>query len=113
MTKMNLIMTILLALPLVGIGLILQARRSITMPRLFLGLVGAGIAGAVFTALIVFMWSTVPIAPYETDPGAWTSIYEGCLLSLYVGFGLGVVLAGIVVSPFLYLKTLKKNKKEP
>jgi len=107
---MHIITILLPILPLVGIGLILVARRSRVMPKLSRGLIGSGIAGAIFTTLFVFMRSTVPIAPYETGPGAWTPIYEQCLFSFYVGFGLGVVLSGIVASPFLFWKTLKNKK---
>ncbi len=110
MTKLHLVMLVLLALPLVGVGLIMAARHSQDMPKLFKGLVWSGIAAAVFTTLFVFMRSTVPIAPYEMGPGAWTPIYEQCLFSFYVGFGMGVVLAGIVISPYLYWKTLKNKK---
>ena len=82
------------------------------MPKLSLGLVLSGIAGAVFTAIFVFMRSTVPIAPYELSRGAWYPIYGQCLLTLYVGFGLGVVMAAVVVSPFLLAKSLRKKDIE-
>jgi len=82
------------------------------MPRLPLGLVLSGGAGALLTALFVFMRSTVPIAPYELSRDAWYPIYGQCLLSLYVGFGLGVVMAAIAVSPFLLAKSLRKKDTE-
>ena len=109
---MSIIIILLLALPIFSIGLIFAAKRLRSMPKLPLGLVLSGIAGAVFTTLFVFMRSTVPIAPYELSRDAWYPIYGQCLLSLYVGFGLGVVMAVIAVSPFLLFKTLRKKDIE-
>ncbi len=100
---------ILLALPLVAIGIILTARRLQSTPNLALSLILSGITGAVFTALVVFTLSTTPIAPYETSRNAWYPIFGQCLLSLYIGFGLGVAIAAIVVSPFLLVKALVRK----
>ena len=109
MMKMFPLLIVLFILPLAAIGLIFAAKRSKYMPGLARGLVWSGIAGAIFTALFTFMQSSVPIAPYELSRNAWYPIYGQCLLSLYVGFGLGVIVGAVVASPFLLIKALRKK----
>jgi len=106
------LLIILFNLPLAAVGLIFAAKRWHSMPRLARGLVWSGIGGAVLTALFVYMRSTVPIAPYELSRTAWYPIYGQCLVSLYVGFGLGVIAGAIVVLPFILVKALRKKDVE-
>ena len=106
------LLIILFTLPLAAVGLIFAAKRSKYMPRLDRGPVWSGIGGAVLTALFVYMKSTVPISPYELSQNAWYPIYGQCLLSLYVGFGLGVIVGAIVISPFILVKALQKKDIE-
>lgn len=106
------ILVILFILPIVAIGLVFAAKRSRYMPRLARTLVWFGFAGSILTALFVFLRSTVPIAPYELGREAWYPVYGNCLLSLYVGFGLGVIVGAAVMSPFLLAKILRKKDNE-
>jgi hypothetical protein len=112
MIKMFPLLIVLFILPLAAVGLIFAAKRSRSMPRLARGLVWSGIAGAIFTALFTFMRSSVPIAPYELSRNAWYPIYGQSLLSLYVGFGLGVIVGAVVVSLFILVKALRKKDIE-
>ena len=105
------IIIILLALPLLAIGVILFVRRSKSTTNLTLGLILSGIAGSIFTAFITFSLSTVPIAPYELARNAWYPIYWQVLLSLYIGFGMGVTIAVIAVSPFWLIKVARDEKR--
>jgi hypothetical protein len=98
------------ALPLVAIGILLIARRSKTIPNLSFSLLLSGITGAIFTAVIVFLVSPMPIAPYELARSSWYPVLWACLLGLYVGFGIGVGISSIIVSPLLLIKELKKNR---
>lgn len=100
---------ILLALPIVAVGLVFLARRLQTIPGLAGALLLSGVAGALLTAFFVFMASTVPIAPYESGRGAWNPILEQSLLSAYIGFGLGVAIAAIVVFPLFLVRVLRKK----
>lgn len=97
------------ALPLVGIGIIFIARRSKAIPNLAFSLLLSGILGSIFTAIILFMVSPMPIAPYETSRSSWYPVIKGLLFGLYVGFGLGVGISSILVSPILLIKALGKN----
>ena len=98
------------ALPLVGIGIILIARRSKEIPDLAFSLLLSGILGSIFTALLLFMLSPMPIAPYETSRSSWYPVIKGLLFSLYVGFGIGVGISSLLVSPILLIKAWRKNK---
>jgi hypothetical protein len=97
--------TIIIALlvqPLLAVVVIVILRRSQVTTRLVPTLVLSGVAGAMLVALFAFMRSTVPIAPYELSHDAWNPIYRQTLLSLYVGFGLGVNLAAFIGIPFVF-----------
>ncbi len=110
MPELLLAIILAIALPLVGIGIILFARRSKIMPNLALSLTVSGITGAIFAAFIAIMLSSGPIAPYETARSGWNPIIWPCLLGLYVGFGIGVGISSIVVSPILLIKALKRRQ---
>lgn len=112
MLKVQPLLLLLFALPIAAAGLILAARRWKFIPDLSRALVISGSAGAVFTALVVFISSTVPIAPYETGRNAWNPIVNQFLLSLYTGFGLGVTLGAPLIAPVLWLKAAKKKKHQ-
>jgi hypothetical protein len=98
------------ALPLVGIGILLIARRSKTIPNLAFALLLSGITGAILTAVLVFILSPMPIAPYELPQSSWYPVLGACLFGLYVGFGIGVVISAIIASPILLIKALRKNR---
>jgi Na+/phosphate symporter len=108
MGKMLPVFIILLALPLLAAGLILFLKRLRPASKLPLGFLLSGIAGSILTALVVLSAVTVPIAPYETKANAWQSIYGMVFLFLYMGFGLGGTLAAIAVSPFYFIKMIRK-----
>jgi hypothetical protein len=110
MVKILPIIIFMSALPLVGIVILWIARRSKTIPNLALALLLSGITGAIFSALIAFMVSPMPVVPHEIANGRWYPVLWACLFGLYVGFGIGVVIAAIIVSPILLFKTLKKNQ---
>jgi len=105
------VIIITLALPIVAVVMILVARRSQSIPNLALALVLSGITGAVFTAFFAFTLSTVPIAPYEVSRNAWYPIFGQCLLSLYIGFGLGVAIGVMAASPILLIRRLNTNDR--
>jgi len=112
MMKVFPLLIILFILPPAALGLVFAAKRSRYVPKLARGLVWSGIAGAIFTAVFTFMQSSVPIAPYEPSQNAWYPIFGQSLLSLYVGFGLGVFIGAVVVSPFILVKALRKKDIE-
>jgi hypothetical protein len=95
----------LLALPVVAIGGILVARRWRSSPKLANALLLAGVTGAILTACFASSKGTVPIAPYEWSAGAWTPLLGQILLSLYIGFGLGVAIVAIGIMPFLAIRS--------
>lgn len=99
--------TVILALliqPLVAVILFLILRRIQATSHLTSTLTICGFVGAVLVALFAFMRSTVPIAPYELSPGAWTPFYGQIIVSLYIGFGLGVNLAALIGVPYVLYK---------
>lgn len=97
------IILILLALPIAATVLLFYFRRSRSLSGLVPALVLSGITGAVLTAFFAFSISTVPIAPYETGPGAWTPIVGQLFLALYLGLGIGVLIAAAVGVPYWFL----------
>ena len=101
----------LLILPIPALGLVVAARRRKSMPHLSRNLFLSGAAGAILSALVVFMTSTVPIAPYETGPDAWDPVLRQTLLSLYAGFGVGVLAGAALICPLMWIKARKKNSE--
>lgn len=112
MLKVHPLFILLFALPIAAIALILAARRWKSVPKLSLALVISGITGAILTALIVFISSTVPIAPYETSQNSWNPLFELCLLSLYAGFGLGVTVGTLLISPFIWIRARNEKSRQ-
>ncbi len=106
---MHAIVVGLLVQPLLAVGLILLVRRLHPTARLAPALVLCGITGAVLTALIVFMRSTVPIAPYEQRADPWMPLIEQSALSLYIGFGLGVIVSAVFAIPFALISNRGRN----
>jgi len=100
----------LLIQPLLGVGLIFVIRRFQATARLLPLLVGSGIAGAVVTSTLVFLRSTVPIAPYELSPNAWLPVVRESVVSLYVGFGMGVFISAIFAIP---LALITQHRRKP
>lgn len=94
---------------MLAIGILVLVRRSpVTRPLTSL-LVWSGIAGATLAALYVFMNATVPIAPYETGPGAWTPLLWNLLLLAFTGFGLGVIFVSILALPVTYFRNHRRK----
>lgn len=100
----------LLVQPVLAVAVILILRRSQVTARLIPALLLSGLAVAILVALFAFMRSTIPIAPYELSDDAWNPIYGQTLLSLYIGFGLGVNLSALIGVPAAFNKTLGKPK---
>ena len=99
----------LLILPLVAVGLLLIVSRSKALSPLVPALVLSGIATALTTAFLTFTNGPVPLAPYETGQGAWWPIVGNVLLALYVGFGIGVIIAALIGLPYQLLAGRKRS----
>jgi hypothetical protein len=102
----------LLVLPAFSAGLIIFLMRSKEKIKAARGCFYTGIAGAFITAITVFLSSTVPIAPYETGQGAWLPILWQTLLALYVGFGLGTAVAGLVLLFVIFIRAARSHLKK-
>lgn len=100
---MHPIILILLALPVAAALLLFSFRRSRSLSGLVPVLVLSGITGAVLTAFIAFSLSTVPIAPYELGPSSWGPIVGQLLLAIYLGFGIGALIAAAVGVPYWHI----------
>jgi hypothetical protein len=107
------IILILLGLPIAALLLIGLYHRSQTLAPLVPALVLSGITGALLTAVFAFMLSTVPIAPYQLSLSAWSPIVMQALLSIYIGFGIGVLLAAVVGTPYWYISGRAHLKPPP
>jgi hypothetical protein len=107
---MNPIILITLVLLFIAVGIIVLVQRSSTMANLVPWLVGAGIAGALLLSLYAFLNSAVPIAPYETGPGAWTPLFWDILMIAFAGFGLGVILLSLLALPYTYIKNRRRTE---
>jgi hypothetical protein len=107
------IILILLALPVAAVLLVVLFHRSRTLATLVPALVLSGITGALLTAVFAFMLSTVPIAPYKLSSSAWIPILSQCLLSVYIGFGIGVLLAAFIGTPYWYIARRARPKPPP
>ena len=108
---MKIIVFALLLQPLLAFALILILRRIMATSRLIPTMVISGSVAALLVALFAFTRSTVPIAPYELSDDAWNPIYRQTLLSLYIGFGIGVNLAASIGVPIIFYKARGMQKK--
>jgi hypothetical protein len=106
---MPLIVVFFLILPVVAIAVLVAVRRSARLKPLVPALAISGVTTALATAFLAFTRSSVPIAPYETGPGAWGPVIGGVLIALYVGFGIGVVLATLIGLPYLWIATRRRG----
>src|SRR3989304_10295092 len=102
----------LLVLPPIAAALILIVRRHPATAQLTSALITSGITGAILTAFFAFASSSVPIAPYELSNNAWLPVFGQSLLSLYVGFGLGVIIAAVFALPYSLLRG-RTNRTRP
>ena len=102
------ILLILFVLPLVAAGLILSARRFPSTAGLVPALMLSGLTGAILTTFFAFAFSTAPIAPYELGPHAWGPMLGQVLLSIYVGFGLGAMIAAAVGVPVFLIASRRR-----
>jgi len=93
------ILLILFALPIVAAGVILSARHFPYTSGLVPALLLSGLTGAILTTFFASAFSTAPIAPYELGPYAWGPMLGQVLISIYVGFGLGAMIAAAVGVP--------------
>jgi hypothetical protein len=92
----------LLILPLIAVGILLMVRRSKALSPLVPALALSGATGAFITAFFAFTTATVPIAPYELKQGAWLPVMGQILLALYLGFGIGVIIAALMGLPYQF-----------
>jgi hypothetical protein len=97
---MHPVLIVLLILPLLAVGILLIVRRSRSLSQLVPALVLSGIATALTTALLAFTTSTVPIAAFARGPGAWFPLVGETLMALYIGFGIGAVIAELIGVPY-------------
>ena len=105
---MNPLILIPFVLVFIAIAILVFAQRSPATAHLVPWMAGAGIAGSLFVSMYAFLNSTVPIAPYETGPGAWTPLIWDILLFAFAGFGLGVIVLSIFALPITYFRNRHK-----
>jgi hypothetical protein len=97
MTPGTAVLGVLLALPVLAIGILLLIRRSPSLRALAPAILLSGVTTAVLAACFGFTQSTMPIRPYESAP--WIDLALPLLSSGYVGFGVGAVLSGLLGVP--------------
>ena len=97
---MHPIIIILLIIPILAVGILIMFRRSRALSPLVPALALSGATGALVTAFFAFTSATMPIAPYETGQGAWLPVAGLVLLALYIGFGIGVIVAILLGVPY-------------
>jgi len=98
-----------LVLPVLAMAILVVVKRSKNLSPLVPALVLSGIATALTAALLAFSSASVPIAPYETGQGAWVPVVAQILLALYVGFGLGVIIATLFGVPYRWLANRRRR----
>jgi len=102
------IIIVLLVLPVLAAGILAAVRRSKALSQIMPALVLSGIATALTTAFLAFTNGSVSIAPYEAGPGVWLPVLGQILLALYVGFGIGVIIAALIGLPYHLLAHRKR-----
>lgn len=112
MHRAEILIASLYILPLLGVGVILGLRRSGLMRNLSTAVLLSGITGALLTACFGFMMSTVPIRPYESDGGEWGRLLLSIASFLYVGFGLGSVLASLIGVPAVLISSRIRLRRQ-
>jgi flagellar biosynthesis component FlhA len=92
----------LLILPLIAVGILFIVRRSKALSPLVPALTLSGATGALITAFFAFTSTSVRLTPYELKQGAWLPVAGQVLLALYLGFGIGVIIAAMMGLPFQF-----------
>jgi len=105
---MHPVVIVLLILPLIAVGILPIVRRSETLGPLVPALVLSGIATALTTAFLAFTSGLVPIPPHESGQGAWLPIAGQVVLALYIGFGIGVIIATLIGVPYQLIGRRKR-----
>ncbi len=99
----------LLIVPVIAVIILVILRKSRSMGRLVPALVLSGAATALTTAFLAFTNATVPIAPYETGRGAWLPVVGVALLALYIGFGIGFIIAALIGVPYQFIANRRQS----
>jgi len=97
------VFVILFVLPILAAAILLLVRRARSLCALIPALVLSGITTALTTAFFAFTSGSVPMAPHESADGACLPIVGQVLLAVYVGFGIGVIIAALIGPPYQLL----------
>ena len=103
----------LFTLPLLGLAGIAAVRRFPALRFLSSGLLLSGLTAAILTTFFGFSIATVPVGPYERAGNPWPELAKYLLLFLYVGFGLGTVMAGLLSIPAVLVAAWLRARRAP
>jgi uncharacterized membrane protein len=106
---MHPVLIVLLVLPLLAVAVLIMVRRSKALSPIVPAMTLSGATGAIITAFFAFTSASVPLAPYELRQGAWLPVAGQVLLALYLGFGIGVIIAALMGLPYQFFA----NRMQP
>jgi glucan phosphoethanolaminetransferase (alkaline phosphatase superfamily) len=95
----RLMLACLYVLPLIGLAIVLMVRRSDSQRSLAPAILLAAVITSLLATCFGIFSSTMPIRPYETEAFPGLTLLKSILLFLYVGFGIGAVLASLLLVP--------------
>ncbi|HSB89909.1 MAG TPA: hypothetical protein VLD63_07790 [Anaerolineales bacterium] len=112
MSTWNLILAGLFTLPVLGAGVLLAVRRAPSLRHLAPAILLSAVTTSILAAGYGFSQSTMPIRPYEGEV-PWLDLAKTLLGFVYVGFGVGAVLASALVVPTAMAARLLKRRGTP
>ncbi len=98
------------ALPILGAGLLVALRRSAWLHRLLPAILLSATTTAVLAVCVGLTAFPMPILPYETVESPGLVLAGAVLVSLCLGFGVGVVVSAGLAIPAAWIAQLWRRR---
>ncbi len=110
----TIILASLFALPILGAAILIASRRSAHFRTLTPAILLSAVTTSILATCYGFSKLAMPIAPYETRGGfPWADLAKSILTLIYVGFGIGAVVASAVAIPATLITAWVKRRRQP
>jgi len=100
----------LIGLPILGAAILILTRRSARLLSVTPAIPLSAVTTSILAGCCGFSRCSMPISPYETRGGfPWLDLVESMPVFIYVGFGIGALLASAVAIPAALINGLAKQ----